>query len=180
MNRSQELKVPHSYIFVKASQGKFPNMSVSLIVPISTTLVSSRPQTHHSTLSQGSANDPQLILVVTKGLYNVFLHPLHSYPGPWYARISRFWYSYRFLRGTLSFDIKELHDKYGDVVRVAPNELSYANGDAWETIYGRIARPGSDTPSTFKLDPLLYGGIAASSDIIVCHSTISLPHVSSN
>ncbi|KAF8849213.1 cytochrome P450 [Acephala macrosclerotiorum] len=146
MNRSQELKLPYSDFSVEASQGKFPKMSVSLIVPILTTLA---------------------ILIVTKGLYNLFLHPLRSYPGPWYTRISRFWYSYRFLRGTLSFDIKALHDKYGDVVRVAPDELSYANGDAWETIYGRIARPGSDTPSTFKLDPLLYGSITASSDIVV-------------
>jgi hypothetical protein len=27
--------------------------------------------------------------------------------------------------------IMKFHDKYGDVVRVAPNELSYINAEAW-------------------------------------------------
>ncbi|CZR52440.1 uncharacterized protein PAC_02317 [Phialocephala subalpina] len=143
MNRSQAIKPTQSHILADAT---LPRMPTSILVPVLTTF---------------------FILVLTKGLYNLFLHPLRTYPGPWYARISRFWYSYRFLRGTLSFDIKVLHDKYGDVVRVAPDELSYANGDAWETIYGRIIRPGSDKPSAFKLDPLLYGNITASSDIAI-------------
>jgi cytochrome P450 len=33
--------------------------------------------------------------------------------------------------------IKELHDKYGDAVRVAPNEVSFISGEtAWSDIYG--------------------------------------------
>jgi cytochrome P450 len=33
---------------------------------------------------------------------------------------------------------QNLHEKYGDVVRIAPNELSYINPRAWEDIYGRM------------------------------------------
>jgi cytochrome P450 len=32
--------------------------------------------------------------------------------------------------------IKKLHQEYGDVVRIAPDELSFINGDAWKAIYG--------------------------------------------
>lgn len=36
--------------------------------------------------------------------------------------------------------IKALHEHYGEVVRIAPDELSFINGDAWKVIYG--TRPG--------------------------------------
>lgn len=38
--------------------------------------------------------------------------------------------------GEQAFYTQQLHDQYGDVVRMAPNELSYANGDAWKDIHG--------------------------------------------
>ncbi|OQE39112.1 hypothetical protein PENCOP_c007G02347 [Penicillium coprophilum] len=34
---------------------------------------------------------------------------------------------------------KELHQQYGNVVRIAPNELSFIDGTAWKTIYGTRA-----------------------------------------
>jgi hypothetical protein len=33
--------------------------------------------------------------------------------------------------------VKALHDKYGDIVRWGPNELSFANNAAWKDIYDR-------------------------------------------
>lgn len=32
--------------------------------------------------------------------------------------------------------IKELHDRYGPVVRVAPNQLSFSSATSWKDIYG--------------------------------------------
>lgn len=49
------------------------------------------------------------------------------------------------LRGDLYSDMLRLHKKYGDVVRIAPNELAFAHEKAWKEIYGH--RPnGSDGP----------------------------------
>jgi hypothetical protein len=36
----------------------------------------------------------------------------------------------------LPFSVKELHDAYGSVVRIAPDELSYNSPEAWQDIYG--------------------------------------------
>lgn len=69
-------------------------------------------------------------------LYNLLFHPLRKYPGPisWQAtRLPWCWYQYR---GCLSRKLLELHNNYGKVVRVAPNELSFISEDAWKTIYG--------------------------------------------
>lgn len=70
------------------------------------------------------------------GLYNIFLHPLHRYPGPklWAA----YWIPYTAsnMQGRLPFKILEFHHKYGPVVRIAPNHLVFADSDAWNDIYG--------------------------------------------
>lgn len=47
---------------------------------------------------------------------------------------------------------KRLHDKYGSVVRVAPNRLSYISGKAWNDIYGHRK---SSEPEMSK-DPKWY------------------------
>ncbi|KAJ8061999.1 hypothetical protein OCU04_009781 [Sclerotinia nivalis] len=69
-------------------------------------------------------------------IYNVFFHPLKSFPGPKLWAASRIPLTYFKLRGDLSYKIKELHDQYGDAVRVAPNFLEFRSSTAWEDIYG--------------------------------------------
>lgn len=46
------------------------------------------------------------------------LHPLALYPGPVYARVSKWWSSYICADGKQHIYYKTLHDRFGDVVRV--------------------------------------------------------------
>ncbi|RAH67354.1 cytochrome P450 [Aspergillus aculeatinus CBS 121060] len=73
-------------------------------------------------------------------LYNVFFHPLAQYPGPRSMAASRIPYLLMTLRGRPPQEMNALHKRYGHVVRVAPNELSFISSDAWRPIYG--TRPG--------------------------------------
>lgn len=57
-------------------------------------------------------------------------------------RASRLPYVIKLLKGTLPKDMLELHEKYGPVVRVAPNELVFAEAAAWKDIMGH--RPGKE------------------------------------
>ena len=68
-------------------------------------------------------------------LYNLYLHPLAKYPGPVFWRASRLGYMKSLWSGWLHRDVRILHQKYGDIVRIAPNELSFARTDAWSDIY---------------------------------------------
>lgn len=68
------------------------------------------------------------------------MHPLRSFPGPLLWRSFRFPYVISTQRGELHRRLREFHTKYGPVVRVAPNELSYADGQALKDIYAN--RPG--------------------------------------
>lgn len=115
----------------------------------------------HPVLASGGA---LAFIFLTQVLYNIFLHPLRSYPGPWYAKGSRLWNSYKAVRGTLPYDIRQLHDRYGDVVRIAPNELSYITKEAWQQIYVRgdqLLYKNGVKSNVFIKDPTFYSGLLA-------------------
>ncbi|KAI1630507.1 toxin biosynthesis cytochrome P450 monooxygenase [Exophiala viscosa] len=73
-------------------------------------------------------------------IYNIYFHQLRSFPGPKSYAASRIPYLRQILAGTLHSDLRRLHEEYGSVVRIAPNDLSFKDTDAWEGIYG--FRPG--------------------------------------
>ncbi|KAF7310129.1 hypothetical protein MIND_00386300 [Mycena indigotica] len=63
-------------------------------------------------------------------------HPLASIPGPTLAKASKLWSVYIQLSGRKHRILKELHDQYGDFVRIGPNDVSCCNADAIKTVYG--------------------------------------------
>lgn len=77
-----------------------------------------------------------LSLIVAWLVKNRYNNGLNKYPGPFLASLTDWW---RF------FDVKgcrpevthqKLHAKYGDVVRLGPNTLSFADPAALKSIYG--------------------------------------------
>ncbi|KAJ9660480.1 hypothetical protein H2201_006902 [Coniosporium apollinis] len=68
-------------------------------------------------------------------IYRLFLHPLRSYPGPRLWTVSRIPWIRSTVKGTIIYDLLDLHKTYGPVVRVAPDELSYATPSALKEIY---------------------------------------------
>jgi hypothetical protein len=58
---------------------------------------------------------------------------------------------YQLCRGTLPFDIKKLHDEYGPVVRVAYNELSFIDPQAWKDIYGYAEKNQTNATESYLL-----------------------------
>ena len=72
-----------------------------------------------------------------KAVYNLYLSPLAGYPGPKLWAISRLPWNRANMKGRISWKIRELHDKYGPVVRIAPDEISYTTSGAWKKIYGQ-------------------------------------------
>ncbi|KAI0047689.1 putative P450 monooxygenase [Auriscalpium vulgare] len=70
-------------------------------------------------------------------VYNLYFHPLSNFPGPRGAAATRLWLAYMELYKGVSLHLirMQLHDKYGDVIRIAPNELHFANPEAHNDIY---------------------------------------------
>ncbi|KAI1633880.1 cytochrome P450 [Biscogniauxia mediterranea] len=76
------------------------------------------------------------LYVVGEVFYNLFLHPLRHFPGPLLMRAGRIPYFYKSITGTLPFDMLDIHNRYGSVVRIAPNELAFSDPRAWKDIMG--------------------------------------------
>lgn len=90
----------------------------------------------------------------------MFLHPLRSYPGPKLWAGFRFPYVYTQLRGLLPQRIKALHDQYGPVVRIAPNEPSFIAPAAWNDIYC-FGEGHSQLPKDLAMFPPIEKGAVA-------------------
>lgn len=69
-------------------------------------------------------------------IYNLYLHPLRNYPGPVLWRAFGLPRTLSGARGNLPFDVLAIHKQYGTVVRIAPNDLAFAEPQAWQDIYG--------------------------------------------
>ncbi|OJJ99918.1 hypothetical protein ASPACDRAFT_119792 [Aspergillus aculeatus ATCC 16872] len=68
--------------------------------------------------------------------YALCFHPLRKYPGPWHLAVSNIPNRWSTISGNSSYWLYDLHEKYGPIVRVAPNEISYSDPQAWQDIYG--------------------------------------------
>ena len=94
--------------------------------------------------------------IVAEWVYNLYFHPLAKFPGPKLNAASPLPGIWALVNGRLPLVNKKLHDKYGSVVRVSPNELAFNSVGAWEDIYGH--RPGH--PNMHK-DPIHVGSVEA-------------------
>ncbi|KAJ5678396.1 uncharacterized protein N7477_004029 [Penicillium maclennaniae] len=61
--------------------------------------------------------------------------PLSKIPGLWYTRFTSFWLKYQEFTASRRESIHALHKRYGPVVRLAPNEVSFTSLDAMKEIY---------------------------------------------
>lgn len=91
-------------------------------------------------------------------------HPLAKIPGPFLASISRLWVVLNTSRGNMEHVQRALHQKYGPLIRIAPNEIACAYPDALKQIY-RLQAPLSKTDfypvwgnKSFSKYPDLFSG----------------------
>ncbi|KAG9189850.1 hypothetical protein G6011_06718 [Alternaria panax] len=89
-----------------------------------------------------------LIVLALIIIYGCYLHPLAHVPGPFLAKFSPIWGMRALYRMKFNSELQALHKQYGPVVRVAPNEVSFATLEAETAIYakqedGRFSKSGT-------------------------------------
>ncbi|EDU46193.1 CypX Cytochrome P450 [Pyrenophora tritici-repentis] len=77
-----------------------------------------------------------LVFVVIKYVWQILASPLRTVPGPFLARFTRLWE----IKAVCKYDNPTyniaLHEKYGPIVRLAPNRYSINDGEAAKVILG--------------------------------------------
>ncbi|KAK1221384.1 hypothetical protein PQX77_015791 [Marasmius sp. AFHP31] len=87
-------------------------------------------------------------------------HPLANVPGPMIFKITKFWRMYICWTGKQHIVLKELHNRYGPIVRSGPNDVSVIDHDSIKEVLGSEGLPKgpaylSDTP--VGVSPPLFG-----------------------
>lgn len=91
---------------------------------------------------------------ILRSIYRVYFHPLRKFPGPKLNAVTRLPQVVLTYRGRFAQYTTELHKQYGEVVRIAPNELSFVHPTAWTDIYGYGAKgAGSKPPKVWRFYP---------------------------
>ncbi|KAL6714742.1 hypothetical protein ACLMJK_008167 [Lecanora helva] len=89
-----------------------------------------------------------IVYVLGLYVYRMFFNRLSHIPGPKLAAAT-LWYEFYYdviLKGRYTFKIKELHEKYGPIIRISPYEVHIDDPEYIDTVY-----PGS-SPRTMKYD----------------------------
>ena len=77
-----------------------------------------------------------VIYLIGVVIYNRYFHPYKDFPGPFWASITPLWY-WRAVRFARAQDHQlPIHEKYGPMVRISPDQIQISDPAAIETIYG--------------------------------------------
>jgi hypothetical protein len=68
-------------------------------------------------------------------LYRLMRSPLAKLPGPFHTTLTAAWLKYKEFSGSRRQYIHDLHQRHGPVVRLGPNEVSFASTEAAKEIY---------------------------------------------
>lgn len=78
--------------------------------------------------------------LLAKAIYNVYFHPLASFPGPRITAVTKLYGMYYDMikddhGGRWSRKIYELHQQYGPIVRIEPNEVHILDSGFYHSLY---------------------------------------------
>ncbi|KAJ5890480.1 uncharacterized protein N7473_006708 [Penicillium subrubescens] len=79
-----------------------------------------------------------IVCVINASIYyNIYFHPLAKIPGPKAYAASPIPVALAQLGGQFHLFTQAAHERFGGVVRISPNELSFISAEAWGDIYAR-------------------------------------------
>lgn len=82
-------------------------------------------------------------------IYRLFLHPLKGVPGPWLAGCSTLWLAWHTFLGDECTAIRKLHQVYGPILRVGPNDIDISDLDAVGPVY--VERGGFQKTANYNM-----------------------------
>ncbi|QDS67654.1 hypothetical protein FKW77_004780 [Venturia effusa] len=78
-----------------------------------------------------------VLYIVALSIHRLYWSPISQFPGPKAAALT-FWYEFYFdvyLQGKYAWKIQELHQRYGPIVRINPEELHIDDAGFYDQIY---------------------------------------------
>lgn len=100
------------------------------------------------------------VYLLVLAVYRLYFSPLAHLPGPKLAALTKFYEAYYeiWLQGQFSFHLDHLHERYGPIVRITPEEVHIRDSAFWDTLYVKHPRASrySSTASRFGNDDSMF------------------------
>jgi len=80
------------------------------------------------------------LLLIHYIIYQLYLNPLSTIPGPRLAALTKLWLVYKLRFDDIALLSVALHKKYGVAVRIAPDQVSFNSLEAVKQIYSEFVR----------------------------------------
>ncbi|KAI0265871.1 high nitrogen upregulated cytochrome P450 monooxygenase 2 [Gloeopeniophorella convolvens] len=128
-----------AYLYFKRFEpaSKFPLLVLLILIP---SILSYGLASSSASSSQGVAATFALYyttILLSAATYRLSpWHPLAKYPGPSLAPLSKLWLAAVSVGGKQHVNLKRLHERYGDVVRIGPNDLSIRDASIIPAVLG--------------------------------------------
>ena len=100
-----------------------------------------------------------VVYVSSLAIYRRFFHPLAKIPGPFLPAVTKLYQSY--YNGRYYLQIERLHQKYGPIVRITPDEVHLSDPENYDKIYYMGTK--------YWKSPIFYNALC------VPHSTFGTP-----
>lgn len=111
-------------------------LSISLLGIFTLSLLETRSMLKSFFSASGALASFATCLYASMIGYRVLFSPLRHFPGPTMAAVSKFWYLSHSTKGDMPQVMRALNRKYGDIVRIGPNELTIFSLDALDVVLG--------------------------------------------
>ncbi|KAF9873045.1 cytochrome p450 [Colletotrichum karsti] len=92
-----------------------------------------------------------VLRVIYRAVYNIYFHPLSGFPGPKLNAVTRLPFTRMICGGNAHKILFALHEKYGPIVRLAPDTIDFADPRAFKDLMGHSK--GSGGGENYK-DPI--------------------------
>ncbi|OJD40813.1 cytochrome p450 [Diplodia corticola] len=136
----------HHSLFRRVELDRYPLQVASAFVAIYFALVKSLGSSPYGDYSYSASFAVTVTFISGLSLstlvHRALFHPLKRFPGPFAARLSKFWATIQTAeaRGQWYKFSRQLHAEYGDYVRIGPRDLSITDPDAIIPILGPSAK----------------------------------------